>query len=181
MDFYNRAIALTLGADFLDYFNLLADIRRQKLIDNFTSLSVPARSTTNALFSPNFFIASAGNQFRSLLSSYSYLVNPTFSSTKLVHSAVHHITTTGPPVFSRQRRLNPGRPRKAKVEFDHMLQLSLIRPPKSLWASPQHLVRKSEADFRPVGDYRRLDSVTVPDRYLIPNIQDFSANLHCIF
>ena len=59
-----------------------------------------------------------------------------------------------------------------------MLQLGLIRPSKSPWASPLHSVRKSEADFRPIGDYRRLNSVTVSDRYSIPNIQDFSGNLH---
>ena len=44
-----------LGADFLNHFNLLVDVRRQKLADNSTSLSTPARSTTNALLSPKFF------------------------------------------------------------------------------------------------------------------------------
>ena len=167
-----------LGADFLDHFNLLVDVRRQKLVDNFSSLSTPARSTTTALFSPKFFIASAGNQFHSLLSSYPDLVDPSFNSAKVVYSTVHHITTTGPPVFSRPSRLAPDRLRKAKAEFDHMLQLGLICPSKSPWASPLHLVWKSEADFRPVWDYRRLNSVTVLDRYSIPNIQNFSANLH---
>ena len=45
-------------------------------------------------------------------------------------------------------------------------------------ASPLHLVKRGEADFRLVLDYRRLNSITVPDKYSIPNIQDFSANLH---
>ena len=94
-------------------------------------------------------------------------MDPMFNSTEVVHSTVHHITTTGLPVFSGPRRLAPDRLRKAKAEFDHMLQLGLIRTSKS----PLHLVRKSEADFRLVGDYRRLNSV--PDRYSIPNIQDF--------
>ena len=58
-----------------------------------------------------------------------------------------------------------------------MLQLGLIRPSKSPRASPLHLVKKGEADLRPVGDYRRLNSITVLDRYSIQNIQDFSANL----
>ena len=62
-----------------------------------------------------------------------------------------------------------------------MLQLGLIRPSKSPWASPLHIVKKGEADFRPVGDYRRLNSITVADRYTIPNIQDFSANFHGCF
>ena len=147
---------LILGADFLDHFNLLVDVRRRKVVDNFTSLSAPARSTTNASFSPKFFIASAGNQFHSLLSSYQDLVDPTFNSTKVVHSTVHHIFTTGPPVFSRPHRFVPDRLKKAKAEFDHMLQLGLIRPSKSPCASLLYLVRKSEADFRPVKNYRRF-------------------------
>ena len=40
------------------------------------------------------------------------------------------------------------------------------------------MVKKGEADFRPVGDYRRLNSISIADRYSIPNIQVFSANLH---
>ena len=59
-----------------------------------------------------------------------------------------------------------------------MLSLGLIRPCKSPGVSPLHLVKRSEADFRPVGDYRRLNSITVPDRYSIPNIEDFAANLY---
>ena len=31
---------------------------------------------------------------------------------------------------------------------------------------------------RPCGDCRALNKVTIPDRYSIPHIQDFSATLH---
>ena len=180
-----------LNTDFLDHSNLLVDVRRQKLVDNSTSLSAPARSTTNALFSPKFFIASAGNQFHTLLSFYPDLVDPTFNSspkifiasagnqfhtllsfypdlvdptfnsTKVVHSTVHHITTTGPPVFSRPRRLVPDRPRKAKAEFDHILQFGLIRTSISPWASSLHLVRKSV-----VGDSPMTKIMDLPNVYI---------------
>ena len=50
-----------------------------------------------------------------------------------------------------------------------MESAGIIRRSSSPWAS---------GSWRPCGDYRRLNTQTIPDRYPLPNIADFSSRLH---
>ncbi|CAH8551317.1 unnamed protein product [Dicrocoelium dendriticum] len=64
-------------------------------------------------------------------------------STEPKHEVRHHIVTTGPPVSAKLRRLPPDKLQAAKREFKQMINLRIIRPSNSCWASPLHLVPKS--------------------------------------
>jgi len=90
----------------------------------------------------------------------------------------HHIITNGPPVAQRARRLHPKKYLAAKAEFQRLCEAGTCRPSDSPWASPIHLVDKKTGEWRVVGDYRKLNVVTVPDRYPVPRLQDFSSNLY---
>ena len=65
----------------------------------------------------------------------------------------------------------------AKAEFQKMESAGIIRCSDSPWASPLHMVLKPDGSWRPCGDYRRLNNVTRPDRYPLPNLRDFTNNL----
>ena len=59
----------------------------------------------------------------------------------------HHITTTGPPLTAKARRLSPDKLAAAKAEFAAMEKAGVIRRSNSPWASPLHLVMKPDVSW----------------------------------
>jgi hypothetical protein len=95
------------------------------------------------------------------------------------HGVEHHIHMgSHPPGFAKSHHLDPEKREIVKAEFKRFESASIVRHSKSPWASPLHMVPKKDGSWRPCGDYRRLNLVTTPDKYPLPNMQDLSNGLH---
>ena len=58
-----------------------------------------------------------------------------------------------------------------------MEKAGIIQRSTSPWSSPLHKVEKKDGGWRPCGDYRRLNNVTVPARYPLPHTADFTSRI----
>ncbi|UYV69407.1 hypothetical protein LAZ67_6003487 [Cordylochernes scorpioides] len=165
----NRAI---IGADFLNNFGLIIDIKNKRLIDGITNLSI--RGVIQSISDMgNISTLNSSSKISAILTKYPNLCRPPSDFVEAKHSVKHYIPTRGQPIHSKARRLDSQRLTLAKAEFQYMLNNGIIRPSNSPWASPLHLVSKKDESLRPCGDYRRLNAVTLPDRYPIPRLDDF--------
>lgn len=166
-----------IGADFIAHYDLLIDLKHRKIIDKTTNLRTSA--TSSFKFDENNDRVSTINsdhpQFE-LLKEFIDITKPAPGGKARKVQVTHHILTTGPPVFTRPRRLSPEKLKAAKAEFAYLMEQGICRPSDSPWASPL-LTDKKNGEKRVCGDYRYLNSRTTPDRYPIPHINDCTANL----
>jgi hypothetical protein len=61
--------------------------------------------------------------------------------------------------------------------LDEQLRTGRIRPSKSPMASSFFFVKKKDGRLCPVQDYRRLNEITIKDRYTLPLINEIVDNL----
>jgi cleavage and polyadenylation specificity factor subunit 1 len=171
----NQAI---LGLDFLKHHMFTLNLRSNCLLYEPTQQAIYGKSSNSPPASINKIQDTT--EYHRLLEEFPELTEQSVGPST-VSGVSHYIETRGAPVYSKCRRLSPEKLAAAKAEFKTLLDLGTIRPSKSPWASPIHMVPKDSpqsGQFRICGDYRRLNEKTKPDRYTVPHMQEFHWGLH---
>lgn len=95
--------------------------------------------------------------------------------TELGQTSVHqHRINTGTARPTRQQfyRASPTMKNEIEKQTKEMLHDDIIEPSTSPWNSPVVLVKKSNGEMRFCVDYRRLNSVTEPECFPLPRLED---------
>ena len=167
-----------IGSDFLRSHRLLVDVCNKKLVHMDTLLSHRVRTGQPGAADILHVTTTPTDAFTPILRAYPTLLNHDFRATEVKHGVQHFIETKGNPVHAKVRRLSPAKAKSGKEAWFQLEKLGIIRRSCSNWASPLHMEPKSDGTWRPCGDYKRLNNITVPDRYQLPNLRDFANRLH---
>ncbi len=76
------------------------------------------------------------------------------------------------PIKQNAYRVNPVKRELLKQVVDYLLTHSLAEPSFSSWSSPCLLVNKPDGSYRFCTDYRKLNSLTKPDCFPLPRVDD---------
>jgi hypothetical protein len=82
------------------------------------------------------------------------------------------------PIAQRPYRMNPQELEELKKQLADMLSKGLIHPSTSPWGSPILFVDKRDGTIRLCVDYRKLNEVTIKNKYPLPKIEDLFDQLN---
>ena len=172
------AHAVLLGADILSTMRALVDVAHRRLILPEGNLvpawanavgmdDSPAKTAVSSLSSAQ------QRQLQQLLQDFKdAFATPGQPLTRARLPAMRIETGETRPVSRRPYRLSHHESQEVeRIVKDH-IAAGIVRPSFSPWASPVILIKKKTGEYRLVVDYRRLNSVTVPDAYPLPRLDD---------
>ena len=94
-----------LGADFLHHFNFLVDVKKRRLIDPLTNMSVVGTPSKCLALSLVYGDQDSTNPLESMLiREFAIITKPVYSADDVKHDVTHHTETKGPPVAAQPSR-----------------------------------------------------------------------------
>ena len=168
-----------IGADFLTHSSLLVDLRNKQMVHPDDLNATPLQRTKRRSRITGLAFAASANPspLAKLFAEFPTITVPNFRIVSPKHAVRHTIETRGQPIRAKARPLPPQKLAAAKANFAEMSAAGIVRRSKGPWSSPLHVVTKKDGSFRMCGDYRRVNTVTTPDRYSIPLIADLTSRL----
>lgn len=112
-----------------------------------------------------------------------YLEGDTLTFTSEIKHSIK--TKDARPIHTKSYRYPHVHKDEVKTQVNKMLEQGIIQPSISPWSSPVWVVPKKmdasgKQKYRLVIDYRKLNDVSIDDRYPLPNISDLLDQLgHC--
>ena len=76
------------------------------------------------------------------------------------------------PIYQRPRRFPQPITDEIEKQCRELSEADIIEPSISPWSSPMVPVRKKDGKIRMCVDYRKLNAVTIPDKFPVPNLLD---------
>ncbi|WMV45612.1 hypothetical protein MTR67_038997, partial [Solanum verrucosum] len=73
--------------------------------------------------------------------------------------------------------MDPAELRELKSQLQELLEKGFIRPSVSPWGAPVLFVKKKDGTLRLCIDYRKLNRITIKNKYLLPRIDDLFDQL----
>ena len=86
-----------------------------------------------------------------------------------------HLDTS--TIYSTPHRMTPVELQELKVQLQELLDRGFIRPSTSPWGAPVLFSKKKDKTLRLCIDYRKLNRVTINNRYPLPRIDDLFDQL----
>ena len=81
------------------------------------------------------------------------------------------------PISQAPYRMAPAELKELKIQLQELVDKGFIRPSMSPWGAPVLFVRKKDGSMRLCVDYRKLNQVTVKNKYPLPRIDDLFDQL----
>ncbi|GBN72707.1 hypothetical protein AVEN_57192-1 [Araneus ventricosus] len=108
-----------LGADVLERYGFLVDIKNKKLI--YVGRNRTTRGHLSFGSSLGITVLSGNKQFHKLLSKFPNLTNHSLNIVPNSHGTTHCILTKGPPVLSSAKKLTPEKLKAVKKQFINLV------------------------------------------------------------